>query len=83
MHNNGKKNRGRFDARRDEGIFIGFCSANKAHRVYNKCIKVIEESIHFFYKTHNNHSRTFSFDEFQLTKYTNDEDERAQDKRNN
>ena len=37
---------GKFDAKSDEGIFLGHSSVSKAFRVFNKRILVIEESIH-------------------------------------
>ena len=34
---------GKFDSRSDEGIFLGYSSASKAYRVYNKrTMKVME-----------------------------------------
>ena len=46
VHNNGKDNLGKFDAKSDEGIFIGYSSTSKAFRVYNKRTLQVEESIH-------------------------------------
>ncbi len=37
---------GKFDAKSDEGIFLGYSSVSKAFRVFNKRTLVIEESIH-------------------------------------
>ena len=34
--NNGKSNLGKFDAKADEGIFLGYSLTSKAYRVYNK-----------------------------------------------
>ena len=44
--NNGKDNLGKFDAKSDEGIFLGYSLNNKAFRIYNKRTMIIEESIH-------------------------------------
>ena len=44
--NNGKDNLGKFDAKSDEGIFLGYSLHSKAYRVYNKRTMTIEESIH-------------------------------------
>ena len=44
--NNGKDNLGKFDAKSDEGIFLGYSLHSKAFRIYNKRTMVIEESIH-------------------------------------
>jgi len=45
VHNNGKNNLGKFDARSDEVIFVGNPMHNKAYRIYNKSTRNIEESI--------------------------------------
>jgi len=44
--NNGKNNIGKFDARSNEGIFLGYSLHSKAFRIYNKRTMTIEESIH-------------------------------------
>jgi hypothetical protein len=44
--NNGKDNLGKFDAKSDEGIFLGYSLQSKAYRIYNKRTMNIEESIH-------------------------------------
>jgi len=46
MLNNGKDNLGKFDAKYDEGIFLGYSLNIKAFRFYNKRTMIIEESIH-------------------------------------
>jgi len=51
MLNNGKDNLGKFDAKSDEGIFLGYSLNIKAFRIYNKRTMIIEESIHVFYET--------------------------------
>src|SRR4051812_39401699 len=44
--NNGKDNLGKFDAKADEGIFLGYSQSSKAYRVYNKRLLIVEESVH-------------------------------------
>ena len=44
--NNGKDNLGKFDAKSDEGIFLGYSLNSKAYRIYNKRTMTIEESVH-------------------------------------
>ena len=44
--NNGKDNLGKFDAKSDEGIFLGYSLNSKAYRVFNKRTLTVEESIH-------------------------------------
>lgn len=51
--NNGKENLGKFDAKADEGIFVGYSSFSKAFRVYNKRTITIEESIHIAFDESN------------------------------
>ena len=46
VHNNGKDNLGKFDARSDEGIFLGYSLESRAYKVFNKRTQKIEESIH-------------------------------------
>lgn len=43
---NDKDNLGKFDAKSDEGIFLGYSMNSKAYRVYNKRSLTIEESMH-------------------------------------
>jgi len=52
--NNGKESLGKFDAKSDKGIFLGYSLNNHAYRVFNKKLMTIEESIHvIFYETNN------------------------------
>ena len=53
--NNGKESLGKFDAKADEGIFLGYSLHSEAFRIYNKRTMTIEESIHV------------SFDETNIT----------------
>ncbi|KAG5561088.1 hypothetical protein RHGRI_004190 [Rhododendron griersonianum] len=46
VHNNDKDDLGKFDARSNEGIFIGYSTSSKAYRVFNKRTLVVEESVH-------------------------------------
>ena len=40
-----RENLGKFDAKSDEGIFLGYSTTNRAYRVFNKRIKTVMESI--------------------------------------
>ena len=42
---NGRENLGKFDAKSDEGIFLGYSTTSRAYRVFNKRTKVVMESI--------------------------------------
>ncbi|CAM8907787.1 unnamed protein product [Rhodiola kirilowii] len=46
VHNNDKEKLGKFDARSDEGVFIGYSSHSKAFKVYNLRLDQVEESAH-------------------------------------
>ena len=39
------ENLGKFDAKSDEGIFLGYFTSSRAYRVYNKRTKTVMESI--------------------------------------
>ena len=45
IFNNGKEALGKFDAKSDEGIFLGYSSQSKGYRVFNKRTLVVEETI--------------------------------------
>ncbi|GAV58701.1 hypothetical protein CFOL_v3_02234 [Cephalotus follicularis] len=55
--NNGKDNLGKFDAKSDEGIFLGYSLNSKAYRVFNKRTLIIEESIHVLFEESNSAPR--------------------------
>ena len=40
-----QENLGKFDAKSDEGIFLGYSTTNRAYRVFNKRTKIVMESI--------------------------------------
>ncbi|KAL2318887.1 hypothetical protein Fmac_032763 [Flemingia macrophylla] len=44
--NNGKEPIGKFDAKADEAIFIGYSATRKAYKIFNKRTMVIEEFVH-------------------------------------
>ncbi|KAK8957907.1 hypothetical protein KSP39_PZI000068 [Platanthera zijinensis] len=46
IHNNDKKYLAKFEAKADEGVFLGYSMTSKAYRVFNKCSNKIEESMH-------------------------------------
>ena len=46
IHSNGKDNLGKFDAKSDKGILLGYSSNSRAYRVLNKRTKCVEESMH-------------------------------------
>ena len=42
---NDRENLGKFDAKSDEGIFLGYSTSGRAYGVYNKRTKTVMESI--------------------------------------
>ena len=46
---NTKENLGKFDAKSDVGIFLGYSTSSKTFRVFNKRTIVVEESIHVIF----------------------------------
>lgn len=44
--NNGKELLGKFVAKADEGLFLGYSSTSKAYIIFNKCTLRIEEFVH-------------------------------------
>ena len=49
---NTRDNLDKFDAKTDEGIFLGYSSRSKAYRVFNKRTSSIEESLHVSFDEH-------------------------------
>ena len=47
--NNGKESLGQFDAKADEGVFLGYAAQSHAYGVYNKILMTVEESMHFVF----------------------------------
>ena len=41
---NDTENLGKFDAKSDEGIFLGYSTNSRAYRVFNKCTKMVMKS---------------------------------------
>ena len=55
--NNEKDNLGKFDAKSDENIFLGYSLTSNAFKVFNKRISVVEESIYVIFDESNPPSR--------------------------
>ena len=54
VHNNSNDNLGKFDARSDDEIFLGYSLYSRAYRVFNKRLLKIEKSIHVFFDENHN-----------------------------
>ncbi|XP_073119945.1 uncharacterized protein [Henckelia pumila] len=83
IHNNGKSHLTAFDAKSDEGIFLGYSSISKAYRVFNKRTLNVEESIHVIFDEDlttdvatNTHQLSDLFQEIQLD---NDDQDKSED----
>ena len=63
MLNNRKDNLGKFDAKSDESIFLGYSLTSKAFRVFNKRTLVVEKSIHVIFDESNPPFRKDSLDD--------------------
>ena len=44
--NNGKESLGKFDAKADESVFLGYAIQSHAYRIYNKRLINVKESMH-------------------------------------
>ena len=59
-----RDNLGKFDAKSDEGIFLGYSSNSKAYRLFNKRTMVVNDSMHvIFYETNPFHIKNNCDDE--------------------
>ena len=58
-------NLGKFDAKSDKGIFLGYSTDSKAYRVYNKRTLVVEESVHVTFDEHNSLSKNVISDDVE------------------
>ena len=57
MLNNNKDNLDKFDAKYDEGVFLGYSTHSKTYRIFNKRTLVVKESVHVTFDEHNLLSR--------------------------
>ena len=48
-----KDNLGKLNPKSDIGIFLGYSNSRKTHKVYNKIILVVEESLHVMFNESN------------------------------
>ena len=53
IHNNKKDQLAKFDAKSDEGIFLGYFDHSRAYRIFNKRTLVVKESIHIIFRETN------------------------------
>ena len=79
VHNNGKDNLGKFDARSDPAIFLGYALNSKAYRIFNKRTKVVEESIHVIFDEKDNGALSESFTGLNLNKHEGDDSDEGED----
>ena len=60
---NDRDNLGKFDAKSDEGIFLGYSTNSKAYRVFNKKTLTVQESMHVVFDESNSPLSKKSIDE--------------------
>ena len=53
LYFNTKDNLGKFDAKSNVGIFLGYSSSSKAYRVFKKKTMIVEESVHVVFDESN------------------------------
>ena len=75
--NNGKENLGKFDAKSDEGIDIGYALNGHAYRVFNKRLLIVEESMHVVFDESDNYmpkpvSDDLEFDDLKSVLHKNE-----------
>lgn len=77
VHNNGKRHLGKFDARSDEAVFLGYATDSKAYRVYNKRTMCVEETIHVIFSELDDVPDLQEQDDFEigLNRFTGSDDE--------
>jgi len=76
IHSNRKDRICKFDARSDDSILVGCSMHSKAYRAYNKCTKIIEESIYIVSDESNDGKpSSSSFQELKLSRYDDDKEE--------
>ena len=63
IHNNDKDNLGKFDAKSDKGIFLGYSSQSKAYKVLNKRTNLVEECVHVVFNENSSEVEGNSEDE--------------------
>ena len=69
IHNNEKGNLEKFDAKANEGIFLGYSTSSRAYRIFNKSSLVVEDSIHIvFDKSSSNKSKELEEEEEEANK---------------
>ncbi|XP_056691797.1 uncharacterized protein [Spinacia oleracea] len=66
IHNNGKRNLGKFDERGDEAVFLGYALNSKAYKVYNKRSMCVEESVHIIFDETNNTNEVQDQENFDI-----------------
>lgn len=79
--NNGKDDLGKFDARSDKGVFVGYSSTSKAYKVFNKRTLCVEENMHVKFDelgTKNENNTDYEFEEL-MNKQQDDQGTKEKD----
>ena len=75
IHNNGEERLGKFDAKSDGGILVGYFMNSKAYRVSNKRTKIVKESIHIVFDESNDGRLSSFLQELKLSRYDDEEED--------
>jgi len=67
--NNGKENLGKFDAKSDEGVHIGYALNGHAYRVFNKRLLIVEESMHVVFDEADHNISKTAADDFDCNEF--------------
>lgn len=57
VYNGGKDSLGKFDAKIDERIFLGYSSQSKSYKVFNSRTNSVEQSVHVIFEQANHLSK--------------------------
>ena len=71
IHNNGKKNLGKFDPRSDKGIFLGYGPINRVFHVFNKRTLHVEEYVHVVFDETNPRMQEIKEGDDEITPHQN------------
>jgi hypothetical protein len=68
---NTKDNLGKFDAKSDEAIFLGYSTTSKAYRIFNKRKMVVEESMNVVFDEVFKENKTFEMNDEDIEDFNN------------
>jgi len=75
--NNGKDDLGKFDARSDERVFVGYSSTSKAYTIFNKRTLCVEESMHVIFDEYDDKSNDEHKEDTELEELIKEKQDKA------